>query len=70
MVMDNFNAIAQCANDVDEDAVKQDGSPVAGEITIFSADKTIKSGNLTGDVTTTGGTAKIDYPPPRPYGSW
>jgi hypothetical protein len=52
-VMDNFNAIAAC---VDE-GVKPTGVPQAGSITVFSGNQTITDGNLTGDVTTSGGTA-------------
>ncbi len=52
-VMDNFDAIAACVND----GVKPTGVPQAGSITVFSGNQTVTSGNLTGDVTTSGGTA-------------
>lgn len=52
-VMDNFNAVADCT----EEAVKPDGAPTTGSIAVFSGAKTIATGNLTGDVTTSGGTS-------------
>lgn len=52
-VMDNFNAIAACV----DDGVKPTGVPQAGSITVFSGNQTVTSGNLTGDVATSGGTA-------------
>lgn len=52
-VMDNFEAIADCA----ELAVTATGSPASGEIAVFSGTQTITGGDLTGDVTTAGGTA-------------
>jgi hypothetical protein len=52
-VMDNFNAVANCA----DAAVTPTGTPQAGAIAVFSGSKTVASGNLTGDVTTSGGTA-------------
>jgi len=52
-VMDNFDAIAACV----DDGVKPTGVPQAGSITVFSGNQTVTSGNLTGDVTTSGGTA-------------
>ncbi|WP_379554165.1 hypothetical protein [Qipengyuania sp. DGS5-3] len=55
-VMENFNAVAQCADDAAENSVKQTGAPQAGEVAVFSGDKTVTGGNLTGDVTTSGGT--------------
>lgn len=55
-VMDNFNAISQCAEDAAENSVKQAGTPQAGEIAIFSANKIVTNGDLAGDVTTSGGT--------------
>ena len=52
-VMDNFTSIAGCVND----GVKPTGTPTSGEIAVFSGSKTVTGGNLTGDVTTSGGTA-------------
>jgi hypothetical protein len=52
-VMDNFDAIANC---VDE-GVKPTGTPQNGNIAVFSGSQTVTGGNLTGDVTTSGGTA-------------
>lgn len=54
-VMDNFNAIAECA----DEAVTPSGTPTAGKIAVFSGTKTITNGNLSGDVTTSGGTATV-----------
>jgi len=51
-VMDNFNAVAACA-DV---ATTTTGTPPTGSIAVFSGPKTVTNGNLTGDVTTAGGT--------------
>lgn len=52
-VMDNFNAVATCA----QQAVTATGSPTAGAIAVFSAPGSVTNGDLTGDVTTSGGTA-------------
>ena len=52
-IMDNFNAVADCA----EDGVTTTGAPTTGSIAVISGSNTITSGNLTGDVTTSGGTA-------------
>ena len=52
-VMDNFNAIAACA----QAAVSTTGSPTTGSIAVVSGSKTVTSGNLTGDVVTSGSTA-------------
>lgn len=51
-VMDNFNAVVDCA----ENAVTTTGSPTPGGIAVFSGSQTIASGNLSGDVSTSGGT--------------
>lgn len=51
-VMDNFNAVAACT----EPAVTTTGSPQVGAIATFSGAKTIAPSNLSGDVTTSGGT--------------
>jgi hypothetical protein len=52
-IMDNFSAVANCA----QQAVTTTGAVNAGSIPVFSGPGTITSGNLTGDVTTSGGTA-------------
>jgi len=52
-LMDNFNAVAGCA----ELGVTTTGTPSTGSIATFSGAGTISNGNLTGDVTTSGGTA-------------
>ncbi len=49
-VMDNFEAIADCA----EAGVTTTGSPSSGEIAVFSGAQTVTGGDLTGDVTTSG----------------
>lgn len=49
-VMGNFNALKDCANA----ATTTTGSPVAGNLTVFSSSNTITSGNLSGDCTTSG----------------
>lgn len=51
-VMENFDALANC---VDE-GVKPTGTPLSGEIAVFSGSQTVTGGNLSGDVTTSGGT--------------
>ncbi|MEP5173230.1 MAG: hypothetical protein ABJP48_10075 [Erythrobacter sp.] len=55
-VMDNITTVAQCADDAAENSVTQTGSPQIGDVAVFSGDKTVTGGNLTGDVTTSGGT--------------
>jgi hypothetical protein len=52
-VMDNFTAVAGCA----DAGVKPTGAPQAGSIAVFSGSQTVTGSNLTGDVTTSGGTA-------------
>jgi len=52
-VMGNFNALKDCV----DSAVSPTGTPVAGNLSIFSSPNTITSGNLTGDCTTAGTTA-------------
>lgn len=49
-VMGNFNALGNCATSAT-------GSPTVGSLPVFSGTNTITSGNLAGDVTTSGGTA-------------
>lgn len=55
-VMENFNAIAECAETAAENSVTQTGTPQTGEIAIYSGAQTITGGDLTGDVTTSGST--------------
>lgn len=52
VVMENFNTVAACA----EAAVTPTGTPQSGAIAIISGPKSVTSGNLTGDVSTSGGT--------------
>lgn len=52
-VMENFYAIAACT----DEAVKPMGSPTTGSLAVFSSSTSVTSGNLTGDVTTSGGTS-------------
>ncbi len=52
-VMGNFNAVAACA----DAAVQATGSPTTGALSVFSGAASVTSGNLTGDVTTSGSTA-------------
>jgi hypothetical protein len=49
-VMENFNSLGNCA-------VSTSGSPSNGSLSVFTGSKTVSSGNLTGDVTTSGSTA-------------
>ncbi|WP_298465969.1 hypothetical protein [uncultured Erythrobacter sp.] len=56
-VMDNFNAVAACVDETKDNAVTHEGTPTAGEIAVFDSATGITSGNLTGDVTTSGSTA-------------
>lgn len=55
-VMDNFNAVAACVDDLEAETVTHEGTPTAGEIAVFDSATGITGGNLTGDVTTAGGT--------------
>lgn len=52
-IMDNFNAVADCA----EAGVTTTGTPTTGSVAVFSGSGSVTSGNLSGDVTTSGGTA-------------
>lgn len=52
-VMANFNAVAGCL----DTAVTVTGTPQTGAIAVFSGHEALSGGNLTGDVTTSGGTA-------------
>ncbi len=56
-VMDNFNAVAACVDDANDNAVTHEGTPQAGEIAVFNGPTGITGGDLTGDVTTSGSTA-------------
>jgi hypothetical protein len=51
-IMDNFNAVADCA----EAAVAPTGSPSTGSLPVFTGPNSIATGNLSGDVTTSGST--------------
>ena len=51
-VMDNFNAVAACA----EQAVTATGAPQAGEVAVMSGPQSVTGGDLSGDVTTAGST--------------
>ncbi|MEE4209719.1 MAG: hypothetical protein V2I43_10670 [Parvularcula sp.] len=55
-VMDNFDAIAGCVDETRDTAVTHEGTPEPGEIAVFSSTTGITSGNLSGDVTTSGDT--------------
>lgn len=56
-VMGNINAVAACVDATTDAAVTTNGTPTSGELAVFTGAKTIGSGDLTGDVTTSGGTA-------------
>jgi hypothetical protein len=56
-VMENFNAVANCADNARTDTVTHEGTPTAGEIAVFASPTGIAGGDLTGDVTTSGSTA-------------
>jgi len=49
-VMGNFNALKTCV----DSAVSPTGTPVAGNLSVFTSPNTISSGNLSGDCTTAG----------------
>lgn len=58
-VMENFEAVADCADAASAsaaEAVLPSGAPQPGNIAVFADGKTITSGDLSGDVTTAGGT--------------
>lgn len=55
-VMDNFNAVAACVDDVTDTTVTHTGVPQNGEIAVFTGPTSVTSGNLSGDVSTSGGT--------------
>lgn len=56
-VMDNFNAVAACVDDLEAETVTHEGTPTPGEIAVFDSATGITGGDLTGDVTTSGDTA-------------
>lgn len=56
-VMDNISAVANCVDEVDNAAVKPSGTPIIGSIAVITGPKTVSSGDLSGDVTTSGSTA-------------
>ena len=55
-VMDNFYAVAACSEDLADAAVTHTGTPTAGALAVFSSPETITSADLSGDITTSGGT--------------
>ncbi|MEM9310973.1 MAG: hypothetical protein AAGA34_05945 [Pseudomonadota bacterium] len=69
-VMDNFNAVATCVEDARDDTVTHDGTPATGEIAVFSSPTGVTGGDLTGDVTTSGGTATTLSPSGVTAGSY
>jgi len=52
-VMGNFTTVAGCA----DAAVQPSGTPTTGSLATFAGPNSVQTGNLTGDVTTSGGTA-------------
>jgi hypothetical protein len=52
-----ISAVAECADGVSDAAVKPTGTPAVGELAVISGPRTITGGDLSGDVTTSGGTA-------------
>lgn len=62
VVMDDLNAIAACVDSVSANSVTTTGTNATGSIAVFSGAKTITSANLSGDLTTTGGTAAYLVP--------
>lgn len=56
-VMDDFNAVADCADAVGNASVTPTGTPATGQVAVFSGAKTVTGGDLAGDVNTSGGTA-------------
>ncbi len=52
-VMDNFNAVAACVDDVIDTTT---GVPQNGEIVVFAGPESVTTGDLSGDVTTSGST--------------
>lgn len=63
VVMENFNAVADCVNGVDAQAVTTSGSATPGGVAVFSSSKSITSGTLTGDVSTAAGTLTTTLAP-------
>ncbi len=55
-VMENFDAVAACVDDVIDTAITHTGVPQTGEIAVFTGPANVTSGNLSGDVVTSGGT--------------
>ena len=49
-VMEDINAVAACT----DEAIKPSGSPQTGAIAVIAGPKTVTSGNLSGDVSTSG----------------
>lgn len=60
--MGDLNAIASCVNNLDAATIKTTGTITTGAVTVFSGQNTLTSGNLSGDVTTSGGTVTALIP--------
>ena len=56
-VMADINAVAACVDATTTSAVTATGTPTTGTITVFSGSNSVTNGNLSGDVSTSGGTA-------------
>jgi len=54
-VMENFNAVANCVNAVDSGAVTTTGNVSTGGVAVFSGPKSVTSGVLSGDISTSPG---------------
>lgn len=55
-VMENFNAVASCVDAANASSVTTTGTVANGSLAVFSGAKSIASGDLSGDVTTSGTT--------------
>lgn len=55
-VMDNFDAVAACADDAAQNSVTHTGTPQTGEIAVFTGPASVTSGDLSGDISTSGST--------------
>lgn len=55
-VMDNFNTVAACVDGVTDTTVTHTGVPQTGEIAVFTGPASVTSGDLSGDVSTSGNT--------------
>ncbi len=65
-VMEDINAVAACV----DQAVSPTGSPQTGAIAVVTGPRSISSGNLSGDVSTAGGTATTLAPSGVTAGSY